>query len=173
MSDIFYKSENKGIVLQGVNLDELLNEFNKVESNTSSSDDHRKNYTKEILQSYDKIENTFVSYKSWKTNNLKCWYCSLDFTNKPVFIPSKISNKEIITYGNFCSFCCCVKYINIEIKDDDKKKSQYINNLKYLYNLFYNVDINIFKESPDKEIMSMYGGDLTVDEYKMRLNDLN
>jgi len=166
MSDIFYKSSNKGIIIQGVNIDELTDEFNKVDSFSASSIDHVKNYTKEIMQSYDKIENIFKSYNTWKTNNLKCWYCGLDFTNKPVFIPSRITNKEITTYGNFCSFCCCVKYININIKDNDKIKSQFINNLKYLYNEFYGVNISIFKEAPDKEKMNTYGGDLTIDQYK-------
>ena len=72
-------------------------------------------------------------------------------------------------YGNFCSFSCCIKYINIYYKDDEKKRCRYTNNLKYLYKTIYNTDIDIIPESPDREELQKFGGSLDEKEYKKKI----
>ena len=72
-----------------------------------------------------------------------------------------LNNTNIDVLGNFCSFPCSCKYINLHYKGNDNLRSSYINNLKYLYKVFNNKEVNIIPEAPDKEIMKKYGGFMT------------
>ena len=109
----------------------------------------------------DKIKEKFITLEEWYSNNILCWYCTCSFNNKPIFIPKKINIDNIDVEGNYCSFNCCFKYINIHYIIDDKIKNNYINNLKYLYKIFNNKDVKIIRESPSRELLKTFGGFMT------------
>ena len=123
-----------------------------------------------INNQYDKIKTIFTNYNTWEVNNISCWYCTLNFNEKAVFIPKSIKKNYIEVYGNFCSFSCTLKYINIYFKYDNNKRCQIINNLKHLYNEYYNKDIEIINEAPDKELLNKFGGPLSIEDYKKKIH---
>ena len=157
----FMKDNYKILFIEGID----INKINSDLHNTFSSDDNYSDLSCK-KNDYDQIKKVYYDYESWEINNILCWYCTLNFSNKPIFIPYSINKTNIDIYGNFCSFSCCYKYININYKDDEKKRCNYINNLKYLYKNMYNKDIDMINESPNKELLDRFGGDLSPEEYK-------
>jgi len=159
-----------------------LNEFNvelinKIDENSVDENLEYLKFSKEnILQNdnnnTDRIKDKFISIDEWYNNNILCWYCTCSFNNKSVFIPKKINPHYIDVEGNFCTFNCCFKYINIYYKIDDKIRNNYINNLKYLYKLFHDKDIKLIRESPDKELLKKFGGFMSEQEYKEAIKKL-
>ena len=74
------------------------------------------------------IPTNFVIGENWPNKSpLRCWYCSLHFESKPLFIPTNINKKDnkikYITKGNFCSFECIQEYV---IEHDIKNVEEYI-----------------------------------------------
>ena len=151
--------------------DNLLEEFT-YNSNSNNNDMYTNNSINESNENNDRIKDKFHSYEEWYNNSILCWYCANNFNNKPIFIPKRISNTNLDVYGNFCSFPCSCKYINLHYKGNDNLRSSYINNLKYLYKVFNNKEVNIIPEAPDKEIMKKYGGFMTENEYKEAIKKL-
>ena len=127
---------------------------------------------------YDKIPSIFTGIKSWLTQtNVKCWYCDLNFSGVPVFIPKLIepsntpSGYIIGTYGCFCSFSCALHFIIINIKTIcDKLQSTEM--LLFLYKIFHGYNIKEIFPSPSKYDMVQYGGDIEPIAYKKLINEL-
>jgi hypothetical protein len=142
-------------------LEENLNLLNFTEEKTSHFEANN-----------DKIKDRFITIEEWYSNNILCWYCTCSFNNKPIFIPKKINTENIDVEGNFCSFNCCFKYINIHYIIDEKIRNNYINNLKYLYKIFYNKDVKIIRESPSRELLKKFGGFMSEQEYKESIKKL-
>jgi len=164
-SDIFIKDDYKILFIEGIDINRINQDLHK---HDFSHTDETYEYPNNIKQ-FDKLITRFVNIELWEPNNLVCWYCSLTFTNIPIFIPKSINKTCIETYGNFCSFGCAARYVNIYYRHDDKKRCQYINNLKYLYFKLYNTEIDIIIESPEKELIDKYGGPLTPEQYKKQI----
>tara|TARA_B110000263_G_scaffold246551_1_gene257767 strand:+ start:9462 stop:9986 length:525 start_codon:yes stop_codon:yes gene_type:complete len=168
---LFIKNKKNILFIEGINITKINNEIYNI------SNDNINNEEQEIIDNiyiknnkiYDKINKIFTKYDLWEINNLSCWYCCLNFNNKSIFIPKTIKKEYIEVYGNFCSFGCALKYINIYYKLDDNKRCQIINNLKYLYKEFYKTNIDIIIESPDKELIDKFGGHLTQNEFKKKI----
>ena len=187
-------TENEILFIENINLTTLKNmEFDNQEfnlDNDNDNDNDHSNLLKELSyendvdsnffmynnnknnESNERIKDKFYSYDEWYNNTILCWYCGNNFNNKPVFIPKRISNSTLDICGNFCSFPCSCKYINIYYKGNENQRCIYINNLKYLYKVFNNKEVNIIPESPDKEIMKKYGGFMTEQEYKEAIKKL-
>ncbi len=135
----------------------------------------------------DLIEKSYTSNRLWKQNtNLKCWYCTLNFTNKPVPLPIGLEavhandedfhNKEeqkYFTQGNFCSFSCVASYIH----DSNMTLCEKQNHFALLNNLYYKfVGIKLigkFNKSPPKTEMQSYGGYMTEADYTQKIKTLN
>jgi len=120
---------------------------------------------------YDKIQTIFTTKENWvKKTNILCWYCNLEFTNPPLFIPENISKNEngqyMEVYGNFCSFGCCQGFIDTNIDFSGRKKWQAQELLKVLYRKIHNKDIDIIYPSPSKYMIKKYGGKRREKEYK-------
>lgn len=158
---IFIKDNYKILFIEGVDINKINNGLhnNSILQDNSSDLSCQKN-------KYDQLKKVYYNYSTWEINNIACWYCTLNFNKKPIFIPYSINKNSMEVGGNYCSFSCCMKYINIYYKHDEKKRSRYCNNLKYLYKNIYGNDIDIILESIDKECLQKFGGDLTVEEYK-------
>jgi hypothetical protein len=167
-----FNNKDDILFIENVNL-KNINEYNddnlQCDLEECLIDKENSKYEKE----YDKIREKFTTLDNWHSTNLACHYCNNFFINKPVFIPKQItSNQEIICSNNFCSFSCAAKYIHIYYKDNDILKSNYINNLKYLYKIFYGKDITLIRESPDYTLQTRYGGTLTTEEYKDKIKKI-
>lgn len=168
-ANIFLENEEKVLFIQGININKINHDLHGNDVFFPESDMF--DYNKQVNNDYDKITKKYISYDTWENNNLSCWYCTLNFSNKPIFIPLTIQKEYMEVCGNFCSFGCATKYINIYFKHDDKKRCQYINHLKYLYNDIHKNEATIFIESPDKETLDKFGGHYTPDEYKKQIKN--
>lgn len=107
--------------------------------------------------------------KKSKTN-ISCWWCCHKFDNYPISLPIKFypENKLFKCKGIYCSFSCALSYAQ-------EKKYNY-NLLKLLYRQLLNVkfseSINI-KKAPPKEILEMFGGPVTIEEYRKNCGNDN
>ena len=112
---------------------------------------------------YDKIPTIFTTKSDWiKKTNILCWYCNLEFTTMPVFIPENMLKNKNGQYmevcGNFCSFGCAQGYIDTNILYSGRKKWQTQELLKILYRKINNKEIDILYPSPSKYGLEKYGG---------------
>lgn len=135
-------------------------------------------YNTTLNKNYILLPTHFYSLNKWiKYTNLHCWYCDCTFNSIPVFIPKSIdfANKKneycIRTYGCFCSFNCAKKYININYKKLEINLNK-TNMLNYLFEIFNKKKVIEILESPNKYLMKKYGGDLTIIEYKNKIQSL-
>lgn len=123
---------------------------------------------------FNKIPKKFYSAEKWITcTNLKCWNCSLNFDNVPIFIPVNIEPqaKEEPTdlgivmdvHGNFCSFACASAWIQTMYKNTDQW--QYMEYLLKLYTIITGKNINKIFPSECKTNMICYGGNLATEDY--------
>tara|TARA_B100000900_G_scaffold101218_1_gene83821 strand:+ start:647 stop:1183 length:537 start_codon:yes stop_codon:yes gene_type:complete len=127
---------------------------------------------------YKKIPNKFTDKLFWlKHTNINCWYCSCIFSNTPVFIPKNIEydNNDILfykTYGCFCSFNCCISYINLKYPiSGDLHNNVYKKQMLYkLYTNFYpDKKITEILPSPERNLLKKFGGHLTDEEYQNKI----
>lgn len=124
------------------------------------------------LYEFERYENLSDNITNIDFNNLKCWYCDLNFNNKPIGIPKDNEKME----GNFCGVCCAKAYIYSEYKHNMIELNLQYDKLLYLYKKLNNIPLskNIHIENaPRKTLRQEYGGTLSVTEYKDILNKLN
>lgn len=173
MSISEFKEQNI-LFLKGVHLEDIISVEDMYQKELLNNIDDT---TVEIV--YNKIPKHFTTLAEWtKTTNLRCWFCSLKFKNVPWFIIENINHSsEGAKYdvkGNFCSCGCLLGYVKVhynERNDFDIYKSVY-----KLYNIMYNKKISEIIPSPNKYILKIYGGDLSIDEYQRKIkknNDIN
>jgi hypothetical protein len=127
---------------------------------------------------YTALPTQFVSPEQWpKHSDLACWNCALTFKTYPKFIPTEPSNystwgsRPIYKYvplGNFCSWECAARYINVEVSPEMRK--DYYEMLCDVRTMFTpstandtksSSQISIIAQAPSKTIMTRYRGDLT------------
>ena len=97
-------------------------------------------------------------------NDIACWWCCHKFNNIPIGIPNKILNDKFYVFGNFCSFNCTAAYIH---GLDDWKISERLSLLHQMYYSIYNIEeYESIKSAPEKETLKLFGGPLTIDEFR-------
>lgn len=129
---------------------------------------------KEMYQSNshtNKVNQILVPFKNFNKNgkwpeqvNIYCWHCCHPFKNKPVSIPIRYVNDTFYVYGVFCSYNCASAY-NLNSNDYNKNENHQL--LSLMYSKLYNT--NTFIEicpSPPKEILQIFGGNVTIDKYR-------
>lgn len=126
---------------------------------------------------YDIIPSIFINIDTWvKHTNLKCWYCHLNFELTPIFIPKLIEKNgddiSMHTKGCFCSFSCAMTYINIYNTDLCEKINEK-QKLLFLYKIFYDKCVDDISESPPVHSMECYGGNLSIEQYKELITEIN
>jgi len=130
-------------------------------NNTRVEYDYETNNTKvyKILGEFSK--------ETWpEKTNLCCWWCCNQFKTVPTGIPcsyNKNTNKFKI-YGCMCSFECACSYI-FNDSNDNKSWDKYTL-LIMLYNKIFNCGIRKIKLAPPRETLQMFGGNLTIDEFR-------
>ena len=102
-----------------------------------------------------------------KKTNIRCWWDTHNFTNLPCFLPELFHNNTYHVTGCFCSFNCALAY-NLYYKKDskiDNRKTLIYKLYREMYGLTADDSIEI-KEAPPKEILDVFGGDMTIDAFR-------
>ena len=103
--------------------------------------------------------------------NISCWWCCHNFDTPPCSIPEKHVNGVFHVYGCFCSYNCAIAYIFKE-SEPDKWKKYYL--LKKLFNTCCpDVDISKLREAPSRQSLEMFGGPLTIDDFRQSFHTHN
>lgn len=167
------------LFLKGVSLDDIISIedlFNKeiieADRNIIISNDKKKE--EELL--WDKIPQTFTSLENWpKNTNIRCWFCTLKFKSVPWFIIKSISNtqdgKVMNVKGNFCSCGCLMGFVKKNYSN--REHFDIYHNVYTLYTILTGKKKMTIKPSPDIYNLKLYGGDMTIEEYREELERVN
>lgn len=104
--------------------------------------------------------------------NIKCWWCTLSFDSVPCFIPTKMVSGKYTVLGCFCSFNCAMAYNLYSLEQNQHDRLRKCALLNSLYYEIHGEPKEILP-SPPKETMIMYGGKLTVEQYRNLIKDCN
>lgn len=170
MSIFTREKEPSVLILKGVSLSELLSIDDLWSDSTNSKE------VKAKLK-YCKLPEEFYGLDTWiLKSNLQCCYCGLTYTTIPIGMPIRYIKREDGKSGfqvryNFCSFPCCMKQIVNTIHDTSLREYR-MTLLKLMFNAFFNTDIGseTIEMAPDKLELQEYGGNLTIDDFKKKIN---
>ena len=102
-------------------------------------------------------------------SSFACWWCCHKFVGLPIGIPNKILKGKYQVFGNFCSFNCASAYIH-ELKDWNI--SERLSLLHQMYFSIYDVkEYETIKSAPKKEVLQMFGGKLSIQEFRESTNN--
>ena len=106
----------------------------------------------------------FEKLKQMKTD-ISCWWCCHQFSTFPVYAPVKYDHRTEIfkVTGCFCSFECSFSYSFNDKSISDKSL------VKFMYRTLTG-SRKILKRSPPKEVLTMFGGSMSIDEYRDSFN---
>lgn len=119
----------------------------------------------------NKVNQVLVPFKNFNKSgkwpeqvNIYCWHCCHPFKSKPVSIPIRYVNDTFYVYGVFCSYNCASAY-NLNSNDYNKNENHQLLSLMYskLYNTNKFIDIC---PAPPKEVLQIFGGNVTIDNYR-------
>jgi len=149
---IVYK-ENPVFADDNVNINDLIIKLNndKIDENNSLN-----------LVINDKDDKTLSN----RCSKL-CWNCCHNFHKVVLGIPINYDNNVFHTIGDFCSIGCISRYVLDNYGDNIYELFPLIN----LYNNKINNSINKVKVSPNKLLLDIFGGDMTINEYRNNDND--
>jgi len=127
-----------------------------------------------IKEIWQKLE---ILKRNLKNNNISdkrssCFWCTYNFDNPPIHIPSKIVNECYDVYGCFCSPECAVSYLKNENIDSSTLWERYalLNNI---YGKIYNYSKNIKPAPSPFYTLEKYYGNLSIQEYRQLLKNEN
>tara|TARA_B100001115_G_scaffold184555_1_gene187551 strand:+ start:1199 stop:1846 length:648 start_codon:yes stop_codon:yes gene_type:complete len=139
-----------------------LEELNKKdETITYSYYDNSKKHKKCVMTLIDMINKPLP-----KKTNVLCHWCKHNCLYSPIGCPIKYTNtpkKYYTVDGVFCSFNCCLAYIN-----DNKHKSLYDNSTQLLHRMYKDlneIEIEI-NGAPNWRLLDTFGGHLTINEFR-------
>lgn len=132
------------------------------------------------IKKFNILPTIFENKDSWPMkSDIHCWWCCYEFDTIPIPLPMKLlkdkNGEEVFKVkGCFCSFNCCKAYSrqNKMYKQDlilyFFKKMFFVANSSdkkeyYKNDTVYNFDI---KQAPDKYLLSIFGGPLTIKEFR-------
>lgn len=97
-----------------------------------------------------------------------CWWCCHKFSSTPLGLPVyyNIKTSKFRVKGLFCSFACMTMYNDNSIK----KVQNYM--IKQLYSTLTKSPLSdVIKRAPPRESLQMFGGELTIDEFRQNFNE--
>lgn len=104
--------------------------------------------------------------------NVYCWWCCHPFNTQPVSLPIRLHNNKFELIGCFCTYNCACAYNNTF---SGGKVAERNSLLHTMYRKLHNVKNAVIKPAPPKEILTIFGGKITIDEYREDsfINDFN
>lgn len=177
-----YNSENCQNCIEIKDSDAKKNNFLQIESNKYNIHSYKTNesidniYINTDYTQLNSVNNNLENLRNlnkYEYINSVCWNCChfLDKNCIPVPLPIKYDEiKNIfVCYGIFCSFNCALLY-NITYKIKDSSHLLY-----YLYKKcnIKNLTDNYFTQAPPRETLQMFGGILTIEQYRQNFKTLN
>lgn len=104
--------------------------------------------------------------------NISCWWCCHTFDTYPVPIPISYNSKtkNFKVYGVTCSFNCAKSYIKSNGGNGGKNYTDKIYLLSLLHARMTGKKIEYIKEAPSNKILKMFGGHLSIEEYRENFN---
>ena len=146
----------------------IIKNDNPVFVNTDSSNNLvvrlKKNINiKDNIESYDKDE--LYEKVDNKCPCELCWNCcnKLDVVNG---IPLKYTNNVFYIYGYFCSLECGARYCF----DNFHNHYEIYTLINYYYNFMNNTVGKKVNIAPKKNVLKMFGGDLSIEQYRSNFN---
>lgn len=139
-----------------LNMDYVVEEPVKREENVKKVGNNR---VVELLREFDKK----TKNDEWPTStSIACFWCCHKFDTPPIGLPCKYYKNRFYVMGCFCSLECASAYNIMQLKDSHIEERN--NLLNYLSNrLGYT---NIIKTAPPREMLQMFGGNMTIDEFR-------
>ena len=100
------------------------------------------------------------------TNGDICWNCCHKFMDITVGLPIKYVDNLFYTYGNFCSLECACRYCFDNLNNDIAEIYSIIN----LYNMIVYKNKKKVKCAPNRLVLDIFGGSLSIEEYRKSFN---
>ena len=160
--------------LENYKSDDSNNEISKVQEDTNNNDENDDyNDMETILTTKTNVLKTNYTFydankkKEWPVKvDTHCLWCCCAFDTPPVPLPIKLIKNKFYVEGCFCSFNCAAAY------NFDKKYTDMWERYSLLHLLFmktYNKKIKKIVVAPPKEVLNIFGGPLTIQEYRKNL----
>jgi hypothetical protein len=127
------------------------------------SDYHESNKNKKITSIYNYTVAPELNRESLPNKTtIYCWWDCHPFDTQPIPLPKRYISrtKEFKVYGCFCSFNCALAYAN------SLKYCINFDLIKYMCKLWTNSQITTFKKAPPRESLQIFGGPLTIEEFR-------
>jgi hypothetical protein len=103
-------------------------------------------------------------YHEWPDQtNIHCWWCCHQFDGPPCCLPDYIRRDKFYVSGCFCSFNCAASY-NFSKNDNSVWERYTLLNL--MYKKLYNTNFVKISMAPPREVLKMFGGYLSIDEFR-------
>ena len=102
-----------------------------------------------------------------ESTNIYCMWCCHPFEGPPCAIPVKYIDDKFYVSGCFCSFNCATAYNFQDYKSGDVWERYSLLNL--MYKLIYEKSFTKIKAAPPREVLSIFGGYLNIDDYRKNM----
>lgn len=116
------------------------------------------------------VETMLLQFKNannkniWPTHtSIYCWWDCHPFNSKPVGLPIRKKGDEFELIGCFCSYNCACSYNNLF---SGGKAAERNSLLHLMYRTLHKVKNIEIKPAPSKEILTIFGGNITIDEFR-------
>lgn len=96
------------------------------------------------------------------TSHAACFWCCHTFNTRPVILPIRDTGEHLQVMGNFCCPECAAAYLFDMRQDSHTRWEQ----LALLYRLYGNTCQDKINPAPSRNILKLFGGELTIDEYR-------
>ena len=142
---------------------EPLQHYSNDNTKRKYNSDIKKNILAPFLHSNNK--------KEWpQKTSIYCFWCCHSFDDPPCGIPIKYTDGVFYVIGCFCSPECCAAY-NFNTKHDTEEIWERYSLLHLLYSDIY--DIDEIQLAPPKSSLKVFGGPLTIEEFRTYSRDKN
>lgn len=143
---------------------EKISEINKIEKTPLDIETSVSREGKLKTETFDlsliKTTNNTLNSKT----SIACWWCCHTFKNSCINLPTNLKRDVYTVYGIFCSYSCCYSYM--------KSVPEYSKNM-HLLNYYFKDNtgkkgsiLDHIKPAPPRETLEMFGGPLTIDEFR-------
>ena len=102
-----------------------------------------------------------------KMKDIHCWNCCHKLDRFYKSLPIKYLNNIFYIYGHFCDFSCGLRYLYDNLNGSELWSKYELFNF-YCFRIYGKINIH---PAPDRLSLKMFGGNLTIEEYKK--NNIN